>query len=111
MSFVTIHAKMLEQEKAACPVDGRRFNKRSRVRMDREVRVINRSIEKATRKRASRRSMARSLFSEEDIQFEAEENAKAKLKLEKKNSSPKNGCREPFKEEAEVEEKKTSNPK
>lgn len=66
MLFSDIHAKMLEDEKKACPVDGRSFNRRSHVKMNREAQAIKRSIERADRKRSFKRSR-RGVFSQEEI--------------------------------------------
>lgn len=66
MLFNDIHAKRLEDEKKACPIDGRRFNRRSRIKMNREAQAIKKSIERADRKRNSKRSR-RGVFSAEEI--------------------------------------------
>lgn len=87
MLFSDLHAKILEDENKASPVDGRRFNKRSRIRMEREVQVINRSIERASRKRTSRKNTHRGIFSEEDIKFEEEENSRNKREKTKETDS------------------------
>lgn len=87
MLFSNLHAKIMEDEKKASSIDGRRFNKRSRVRMDREVQVINRSIAKAKRKKSSRKNTFRGVFSEEEIQFANEEKEKFRLACAKKKEN------------------------
>lgn len=97
MLFSDLHAKLLENERKACTSDGRKFNKRSRVRMDREVEVINNFMSKSRKKKTHRKGMFRGMFSEEDLQFEAEENDRARLeRLEKSESVKKH---ESFSEE------------
>ena len=71
--FGKIHAMMEEEKKKSDPVDGRRFNRRSRARTDREAREIKKSIMKASRKKASRKSLYRGVFSQEEIDAGIEE--------------------------------------
>lgn len=67
MLFSNLHAKMQEDAKKASPIDGRRFNIRSKIRMDREAAVIKRSIAKDKRKKNARRSHHQGMFSAEEI--------------------------------------------
>ena len=71
--FGKIHAMMEEEKKKADPVDGRRFNRRSRARTDREAREIKKSILKASRKKAARKTLYRGVFSQEEIDAGIEE--------------------------------------
>ena len=64
---------MEEQKKKDDPIDGRRFNRRSRARTEREAREIKKSIMKASRKKASRKNMYRGVFSQEEIDAGIEE--------------------------------------
>lgn len=74
MLFSNLYAKMEEDKKKANPIDGRRFNVRSRSRMDREALVIKRSIAKDRRKKNSRKKSHQGAFSAEEIKEYAEEN-------------------------------------
>ena len=67
MMFNEIHEKILAEENKESSVDGRRFNRRSRLKMEREAQAIRKSIEKSKRKRSCKRSR-RGVFSEEEIQ-------------------------------------------
>lgn len=71
--FVKIHAMMEEQKDKEDPVDGRRFNRRSRARTEREAREIKKSIMKASRKKSSRKNLYRGVFSQEEIDAGIEE--------------------------------------
>ena len=83
MLFVDLYSKMCEDEKKASPIDGRRFNSRSRVRMDREAAVIKRSIAKQQRKRQTRRGPNK-MFSEEEIRAGEEEKIKFREEIARK---------------------------
>lgn len=83
MLFVDLYSKMCEDEKKACPIDGRRFNSRSRVRMDREAEVIKRSIAKQSRKRKARRG-SNKMFSEDEIRAGEEEKIKFREEMSRK---------------------------
>lgn len=67
MLFGSLHAKMMEQEKKASPIDGRTFNRRSRAKMNREVNAIAKTRKKAERRKESRRGLYNGVFSEEEI--------------------------------------------
>ena len=67
MLFGDLYARMEEKKKKSSSIDGRRFNVRSRSRMDREAAVINRSIAKDRRKKNARRKSHQGTFSDEEI--------------------------------------------
>lgn len=67
MLFSNLYAKIEENKKKSSPIDGRRFNVRSRKRMDREAAVIKRSIAKDIRKKNARRKSQQGTFSAEEI--------------------------------------------
>lgn len=71
--FGKLHAMKEEEEKKSDPVDGRRFNRRSRARTEREAREIKKSILKASRKKSTRKSLYRGVFSQEEIEAGIEE--------------------------------------
>ena len=71
--FGKIHAMMEEEEKKSDPIDGRRFNKRSRARTEREAKEIKKSILKASRKKSARKVLYRGVFSQEEIDAGLEE--------------------------------------
>ena len=79
-----LHFKILDDKaltKPLGPCDGRSFNKRSKSRMEREARLLSKSLNKSKRAKnttpsSSSKRKYMGIFSEEDIQFEAEERAK-----------------------------------
>lgn len=68
MLFSNLYAKLQEDEEKTSPVDGRGFNKRSRIKMNREAQTIIRSINKNSKKRKNGEGLKRGVFSEEDIE-------------------------------------------
>ncbi|CAM9102299.1 unnamed protein product [Ectocarpus sp. 8 AP-2014] len=87
MTLSKVHAKIQEDKRKLNPVDGRRFNSRSREKMEREIRVIKKSAQKLALKNATTKHLHRGVFSQEEIAFEKEENKKFRDQLEanKKN--------------------------
>lgn len=75
MTLSKVHAKMEEEKNKVGCVDGRRFNSRSREKMEREIRALRKNAKKIKRKNSSRRTkhLVKGLFSEEDVAFEKEE--------------------------------------
>ena len=93
MLFSNLYAKMEEDKAKESSVDGRRFNVRSKIRMDREAEVIKRSIAKNKKKKNSRKKSRQGMFSEEEIrageeakkQFREEMRRKRELKESKES--------------------------
>ncbi|CAM9374954.1 unnamed protein product [Ectocarpus fasciculatus] len=83
MTLSKVHAKIQEEKRKLNPVDGRRFNSRSRERMEREIRVIRKSARKLARKNAKTKQLHRG----KDIAFGNEENEKFREKLESNKKS------------------------
>lgn len=75
MTLSKVHAKIEEEKNKISCVDGRRFNSRSREKMEREIRAIRKNAKKVNRKTTSRRTkhLVRGLFSEEEVAFAKEE--------------------------------------
>jgi len=94
MTLEKLHAKMQEAEHKSLNIDGRRFNKRSHIRMNREIRDINRAQTKmATRNHFMRTNNRGNMFSKEEIEFANEEKKKfreeSEIKLKKKEEDKK----------------------
>lgn len=84
MLFGSLHAKMMEDEKKASPIDGRKFNRRSRAKMNREASAISNSIKKAEKKKVSRRGLYNGVFSEEEIRQGEEDKKRFQEEMKKK---------------------------
>lgn len=84
MTLSKVHAKIQEDKKKNNPVDGRRFNSRSREKMEREIRVIRKTAQKLARKSTATKHLHRGIFFKEEVEFAREENKKFKEKLEMK---------------------------
>lgn len=90
MLFKNLHAKIEEEKLKASSIDGRRFNVRSRIKMDREAASLKRKSEKEIRKKKARKRNHGGVFSEEElregeeakIQFREEMARKRELKEE-----------------------------
>ena len=85
MLFSNLHAKLLEDEAKACPIDGRRFNRRSRIKMDREASAIRKAIDRADDKKKSKRKN-RGIFSAEELLQGQEEKKRFKEECVKKRA-------------------------
>ncbi|CAN0248094.1 unnamed protein product [Ectocarpus sp. 6 AP-2014] len=82
MTLSKVHAKIQEEKRKLNPVDGRRFNSRSREKMEREIRVLKRSTWKLAQKNAAARQSHKGVFSQEEIAFAEEEKKKFREQLE-----------------------------
>ncbi|CAN0489773.1 unnamed protein product [Ectocarpus sp. 12 AP-2014] len=82
MTLSKVHAKIQEEKRKLNPVDGRRFNSRSREKMEREIRVIKKSAWKLARKNAATKQLRRGVFSQEEIAFDKEQNKKFREQLQ-----------------------------
>ena len=76
MTLSKVYAKIQEDKKKLNPVDGRRFNSRSREKMEREIRVIRKSVKKSRRKSMATKHLHKGLFSAEEMAFNREEEKK-----------------------------------
>ena len=76
MTLFKVHAKIQEEKKKLNPVDARRFNSRSREKMEREIRVIRKSVKKLRRKSTATKHLHKGLFSAEEMAFSREEDKK-----------------------------------
>lgn len=97
MTLSKVHARIQEDKKKLNPVDGRRFNSRSREKMEREIQVIRKSIKKLIRKSTATKHLYQGIFSEE-FTFASEENKKVreestkKMKVKVESASPSMLC-------------------
>ena len=82
MTLSKVHAKIQEDKRKLNPVDGRRFNSRSREKMEREIRLIKRSAWKIAQKNAAAKQSHRGVFSQEEIEFAEAENKKFRKQLQ-----------------------------
>jgi len=82
MTLSKVHAKIQEEKRKLNPVDGRRFNSRSREKMEREIRVIKNSAWKLARKNAAMKQSHRGVFSQEEIAFAKEEKKQFREQLQ-----------------------------
>lgn len=93
MTLSKVHAKIQEDKQKLNPVDARRFNSRSREKMEREIRVIRKSVKKSRRKSTATKHLHKGLFSAEEVAFAREEQRKfreecmTKMKKEEESSS------------------------
>ena len=67
MLFSEMYAKIEEKKARETSVDGRRFNVRSKIKMEREAALLMRNSEKEVRKKQAKRRNNRSVFSEEEL--------------------------------------------
>ena len=67
MLFKNLHAKLEEEKAKASSIDGRRFNVRSKIKMEREAASLRRNSDREDRKKEARRRNNRGVFSEEEI--------------------------------------------
>lgn len=91
MTLFKVHAKIQEEKQKLNPVDARRFNSRSREKMEREIRVIRKSVKKLRRKSTATKHLHRGLFSAEEMAFSREADKKFRedhvtKRLKKKNA-------------------------
>ena len=82
MTLSKVHAKMQEDRKKLNPVDGRRFNSRSREKMEREIRIIKKNARKLAQKNAAAKQCHRGVFSKEEIAFAKAEKKKFREQLQ-----------------------------
>ena len=101
MLFSNLHAKMEEKRAKECSVDGKSFNVRSRIRMDREAEVIKRSIAKDKKKQNSRKKSRQGMFSEEEIRAGEEGKKQFREEMRRKRE---------MKESKDLEESKEPKP-
>ncbi len=80
--FFTLHARLQENELKASPVDGRKFNRRSQAKMNREARAVTRAINKSARARASKRALIRGAFTAEEVREGEEEKRRFKEQMQ-----------------------------
>lgn len=76
MTLSKVHAKIQEDKKKLNPVDARRFNLRSREKMEREIRVIRKSVKKLRRKSTATKHLHKGIFSADEVAFAREEQKK-----------------------------------
>jgi len=91
MTLSKVHAKIQEDKKKLNPIDGRRFNSRSREKMEREIRVLRKSARKLIRKSTATKHLHNGIFSMEEVAFANEEKKKfrdALVKQREKKSNP-----------------------
>lgn len=81
MTLTKVHARIQEEKKKLNPIDGRRFNSRSREKMEREIRVIRKSAKKLIRKSTATKHLHKGIFSAEEVAFANEEKQKFREKL------------------------------
>jgi hypothetical protein len=86
MTLSKVHARIQEDKKKLNPVDGRRFNSRSREKMEREIRVIRKSAKKLIRKNTATKHLYRGIFSAEEVAFANEEKQKFREACSKRMS-------------------------
>ena len=92
MTLSKVHAKITEEKSKLDFVDGRRFNSRSREKMEREIRAIRKNAKRVGHKTSSRKTkhLIKGLFSEEEIAFANEEARKFReesLRKKKENET------------------------
>lgn len=87
MTLTKVYAKVQEEKKKLNPVDGRRFNSRSREKMEREIRVLRKSARKLIKKSTATKHLHRGIFSEEEVAFANEEKKKFRDALLKKKET------------------------
>lgn len=107
MTLDKLHAQIQEAEHKAKKIDGRRFNKRSHVRMDREMRDINRAQGKITSKSDKMRCNRGSMYSEEEIEFANAENKKFREETALKIKEREEKCIIEDKKEVKIVEEET----
>lgn len=73
MTLSKVYAKIQEDKKKLNPVDGRRFNSRSREKMEREIRVLQKSAKKHIRKSTATKHLYKGLLTQEELAFAKEE--------------------------------------
>lgn len=81
MTLSKVHAKIQEEKRKLNPVDGRRFNSRSREKMEREIRIIKKSAWRLAQKNAATKQSHRGVFSKEEIAFAKAEKIKFREQL------------------------------
>ena len=76
MTLSKVHAKIQEEKRKLNPIDARRFNSRSREKMEREIRIIRKSAKKLKRKSTATKHLHRGIFSPEEVAYAKAENQK-----------------------------------
>lgn len=76
MTLSKVHVKIQEEKQKLNPVDARRFNSRSREKMEREIRVIRKSVKNMRRKSTATKHLHKGIFSAEEVAFAREEQKK-----------------------------------
>ncbi len=89
MTLGKVHAKIEEEKKKIGRIDGRRFNSRSREKMEREIRAIRKTSKKMSRKNSNKSSkhLVKGLFSAEEVAFEKEESLRKRAKKDNNSAS------------------------
>lgn len=91
MTLSKLHARLEEDKKKLDPVDGRRFNSRSRQKMEREIRVLRKSTRRLRRKSTATKHLHQGLFSKDEVDFANEEKRKFREEMSSKKSSSDSG--------------------
>lgn len=86
MTLSKVHAKIQEEKNKLNRVDARRFNSRSREKMEREIRVIQKSAKKLERKSTAKKHLHKGIFSAEEVAFAKVEDQKFRDKCMTKRS-------------------------
>lgn len=76
MTLSKMHAKMQEAKKKVNSVDARRFNSRSREKMEREIRAIKKSARTLERKSTKTKHLYKGMYSKEELDFANAEKVK-----------------------------------
>ncbi|CAM9104968.1 unnamed protein product [Ectocarpus sp. 12 AP-2014] len=84
MTLSKVHAKIQEDKKKLNPIDGRRFNSRSREKMEREIRVLQKTARRLIRRSTATKHLHQGIFTQEEVAFEKEEDQKFREQLKRK---------------------------
>jgi len=84
MTLSKVHAKIQKDNSKLHAIDGRRFNSRSREKMEREIRIIHKSARKMRRKSMATKHLHKGIFSDEEVAFANEEKKKFRENFSKK---------------------------
>ena len=84
MTLSKVHAKIQEDRSKLHAIDGRRFNSRSREKMEREIRIIHKNTRKMRRKSMATKHLHNGIFSDEEVAFANEEKRKFRENCSKK---------------------------
>lgn len=87
MTLSKVHAKIQDDKKKLNPIDGRRFNSRSREKMEREIRVLRKSARRLIRKSTATKHLHKGIFSQEEVEYAREQQKLFVKELEKKKKN------------------------